>query len=103
MHRAALLLACCAYLGAQTAAIEGVVVNQVTGQPMAGVHVRFLSTASSADGQPYGAFSNAAGHFSIASLPAGTYVGDAQARGFFFMPPKGEQPLQRVSSQEHWS
>jgi len=97
MHRASLLLACCACLGAQPAAIEGVVVNQATGQPMVGVHVRFLCTASSADGQPYGAISNAAGHFSIASLPVGTYIADAEARGFFYMPPKGEGPVQRVS------
>ena len=97
MHRASLLLICCAYLGAQPAAIEGVVVNQATGQPMAGVHVRFLSTASSADGQPYGAISNAAGRFSIASLAPGTYVAGADARGFFYMPPKGEGPIQRAS------
>jgi len=97
MHRAALLLACCAYLGAQTASIEGVAVNQTTGQPMAGVHVRFLSTASAAEGQPYGAISDAAGHFSIARLPAGTYIADAEARGFFYMRPKGQGTLQRVS------
>jgi hypothetical protein len=97
MHRAALLLVCCACLGAQPAAIEGVVVNQANGQPMAGVHVRFLSIASSADGQPYGAISDRAGHFSIASLPAGAYIADALRRGFFFVSPKGETPMRRVT------
>jgi hypothetical protein len=97
MQRAALLVACCASLGAQPAAIEGVVVNRATGQPMTGVHVRFLSAASSAGGQPYGAISGVAGRFSIASLPAGIYIPDAEARGFFYMRPKGEAPLQRVS------
>jgi hypothetical protein len=97
MHRAALLLACCACLGAQTAAIEGVVVNQATGRPMAGVHVRFLSMSSAAEGQPYGAISNAAGHFSIASLPAGTYSAEARQHGFFYMPPKGQGLVPRVS------
>ncbi len=89
MQRAALLLACCACLGAQPAAIEGVVVNQATGEPMAGVHVRFTSVASSADRQAYGAMSDRAGHFSIASLPAGTYIAEGEQRGFFCMPPKG--------------
>lgn len=97
MHRAALLLACCACLGAQPAAIEGVVVNQTTGQPMAGVHVRFLSASSSAEGQPYGAISGPTGHFSIARLPAGVYIADAEARGFFRMPPKGAAMVLRVS------
>jgi hypothetical protein len=97
MHRAALLLACCACLGAQTAAIEGVVVNQATGRPMAGVHVRFLSMSSAAEGQPYGAISNVAGHFSIASLPAGTYSAEARQHGFFYMPPKGQGLVPRVS------
>ncbi len=64
---------------------------------MVGVHVRFLSMASAAEGQPYGAISDAAGHFAIARLPAGVYIADAEARGFFFMRPKGEGPLHRVS------
>ncbi|MGB7759682.1 MAG: carboxypeptidase regulatory-like domain-containing protein [Bryobacteraceae bacterium] len=97
MHRAALLVICCACLGAQPAAIEGVVVNQANGRPMPGVHVRLLSAAASADMQPYGAMTDLAGHFSIARLPAGIYIADAIQRGFFRMPPKGGGPLQRVS------
>ena len=97
MHRAALLVVCCACLGAQPAAIEGLVVNQATGQPMRGVHVRLFSSDPNADGQPYGAITDLAGHFSITSLPAGLYIADAIERGFFRVPPKGEGPLQRVS------
>jgi hypothetical protein len=97
MQRGALLLVCCACLRAQTAAIEGVVVNQTSGEPMAGVHVRLNSVTSSAEGQPYGAISNRAGHFSIASLPAGTYIAQAELRGFFYMPPKGGGAVPRVS------
>lgn len=97
MQCAALLVAGCACLGAQPAALEGVVLNQATGQPMAGVHVRFCSTVNSGEGQPYGAITDRAGHFSIASLPAGTYNADAQQRGFFYMRPKEGRPLPRVS------
>lgn len=87
MHRAALLLACCACAVAQSAAVEGVVVNRTTGLPMSGVHVVFLGASASGDQQPYGAISDPKGHFSIASLPAGIYSISGEARGFFFMPP----------------
>ena len=97
MHRAALLLACCACAVAQTATVEGVAVNQTTGRPMAGVHVQFLNASPSGDGQPYGALSDRTGHFSIAGLPAGTYVAGAQARGFVYAPPESQGPARRVS------
>ena len=97
MHRAVLLLACGACAVAQTAAVEGVVVNQTNGRPMAGAHVQFLSASPSGDGQPYGAMSDGKGHFSISSLPAGTYVATAQARGFFYVPPESKGPFRRVS------
>ena len=90
-------MVCCACLGAQPAAIEGVVINQATGEPMAGVHVRFTSATPSADGQVYGAMSDRAGHFSITSLPAGSYMAEGKQRGFFCMPPKGGGPIPRVS------
>lgn len=99
MRRAALLLFCCACLRAQPAAIGGVVVNQATGEPMAGVHVRFLAagSASEAQLQPYGAVSDRGGRFSVIGLPAGLYFVSAQLRGFFRMPPKSQPPLSRVS------
>jgi hypothetical protein len=97
MRRPALLLICCACLGAQTAAVEGLVVNKATGEPMAGVHVRFNNTSSSGDGQPYGAVSDRAGHFSVASLPAGTYLVEGKQRGYFHMPPTGGVTAPRVS------
>ncbi len=97
MQQAALLLICCAFLRAQPAAIEGVVINQATGEPMAGVHVRFTSAMSSGDGQAYGAMSDRAGHFSITSLPAGAYMAEGKQRGFFCMPPKGSGSIPRVS------
>jgi hypothetical protein len=96
MHRAALLLACCACAVAQTAAVEGVAVNQTTGRPMAGVHVRFVIASPSGDEQPYGAVSDGKGHFSIAGLPAGTYLATAQTRGFVYAPPKSKGPFRRV-------
>jgi hypothetical protein len=97
MHRAALLLACCACLVAQTAAVEGVVVNRTTGLPMAGAHVVFLGVSASGDQQPWGAISDRKGHFSIASLPAGTYTAGGEARGFFCVPPESKGPVRLVS------
>jgi hypothetical protein len=97
MHRAALLLVACACLFAQTAAVEGVVVNRTTGLPMAGVHVVFLGAPASADPQPYGAISDRKGHFSIASLPAGTYAASGEARGFICVPPESKGPVRQVS------
>jgi hypothetical protein len=96
MHRAALLLACCACAVAQTAAVEGVVVNRTTGLPMAGVHVVFLGSSASGDQQPYGAISDRKGHFSIVSLPAGTYTASGEARGFFCVPPDSKGPVRLV-------
>lgn len=64
---------------------------------MAGAHVRFLAVSTAAEGQPYGAISDRAGHFSITSLPAGTYIVEAQQRGFFYLPPKGGGAVPRVS------
>lgn len=64
---------------------------------MPGVHIRFLSGAPGADGQPYGAISDLAGRFSVTSLPAGTYMAQARLRGFVYMPPKGGGPVHRVS------
>ena len=97
MRGAALLVVCCACLDAQTAAFEGVVVNQATGEPMAGAHIRLTNAVNSSAGQPYGAMSDRAGRFSIASLPAGTYIIEAKQRGFLCMPPKEGDPVLRVS------
>jgi hypothetical protein len=97
MHRAALLVACCACAVAQTAAIEGVVVNQPNGRPMPGVQIGFALASPSGDAQPFGAMSDGKGHFSISNLPAGTYVAGAQARGFFYVPPGNQGPVRLVS------
>jgi len=97
MQRATLLLVSCTCLGAQPAAIEGVAVNQATGQPMPGVHVRLTNLVSNSDAQPYGAMSGPTGQFSIASVPAGNYYIEATLRGFYLMPPKGENAAVRVS------
>ena len=97
MYRAALLAACCVCLRAQPASVVGVVINQATGKPIAGAHLRLMSAASASEGQPYGALSDREGKFSIAALPAGTYLGEVNARGFYYVPPKGEAPVWRVT------
>ena len=69
---------------AQPAGIEGVVLNHATGQPLAGVHVRFVTGDFSGGGmeQAYGAISDRAGHFSVAGLQAGIYVVMPERNGF---------------------
>jgi hypothetical protein len=63
---------------------------------MAGVHVVFLGSSASGDQQPYGAISDRKGHFSIVSLPAGTYTASGEARGFFCVPPDSKGPVRLV-------
>src|ERR1035441_2679712 len=67
----------CATLAGQPASLEGKVVNQATGLPLAGVHVRLVTgdfTDSGADQIVYGAISDRAGHFSVTNMKPGIYV-----------------------------
>src|SRR5579883_1262541 len=70
----------CAALAAQPASIEGAVVDDSDGQPVAGAHITLLSTDF---GSPhaFGAMSGRTGHFSIAALPAGSYLLSAERTG----------------------
>jgi hypothetical protein len=106
---AATLLACAASLAAQPGGIEGTVVNQATGEPLAGVHLRFYASMfiESAT-QAYGALSAAGGHFSIDSLPPGNYTVELERTGLVQAPGAGFmrrtelalQPGQRIAGYQ---
>lgn len=75
----------CASLAAQPASIEGTVVNQITGQPLAGVHVRLVTGDFSDSGNDqivYGAISDSAGHFSVTNMKPGIYMVFPERAGF---------------------
>jgi hypothetical protein len=81
-----LALLFCAGLLAQQAGINGVAIDAVTRQPMAGVHimVRAMPALGSnrEDADTYGAISRPDGHFSIADLKPGVYYLTAQHNGY---------------------
>ncbi len=87
--RALLGLLFCASLAAQTAGIEGTVVNQVTGQPIEGVHLHFLMGDFSDGGydQIYGAVSDRSGHFTINGMKPALYQIVPERKGFVPVPP----------------
>ena len=78
------LLVCAAFAAAQPAGIEGVVLNHVTGLPLAGVHLRLVTVDFGGGGleQAYGAISDRAGHFSITNLKPGIYLVVPERTGF---------------------
>jgi len=83
-----------ASLAAQTASVEGVVVNQATGQPMGDVHVRVLTgdVATVSVERVYGAMSDRTGHFSISGMKPGLYLVVPERTGFVFVRPSGPIP-----------
>ncbi len=90
MKTAALIPILAAFLAAQQAGIEGVVLNQTSGQPLQGVHVRLYSgIALETATQAYGALTDARGMFSIAAMPPGNYVIEAERTGFLAVPGNG--------------
>src|ERR1035441_400395 len=75
MRTAALILLLAAPLAAQQGSIEGVVLNQASGQPLPGVHVRlFAGLVIETAAQAYGANTDANGQFSVAAMPPGVYT-----------------------------
>jgi hypothetical protein len=79
-----LVLAC---LGAQTtpqtARFGGVVLDSLTGEPLAGVHVKlFTLTYDLSPSLAYGAISTRDGHFSMGAIQPGAYRLAADLRGF---------------------
>jgi large repetitive protein len=86
MRRAVILFSMMsASLAAQPASVEGTVVDQTTGKPVARVHVR-LNPYSQDQSEAYGAMSDSSGHFSIAPLSPGRYDIRADRTGYVQMP-----------------
>ena len=88
------LLLLAASLAAQTASVEGVVVNQATGQPLSDVHVRVLTgdVATLTVERVYGAMTDRAGHFSISGVNPGLYLVVPERIGFVFVRQPGLIP-----------
>ncbi len=94
---ATILLLLCGCLYAQDAGslqsgIEGITVDAITRQPMAGVHVTMRAIAATGrpreDAETYGAISQPDGHFSITGMKPDLYVLAAQHNGYVHLPPK---------------
>ncbi len=81
-------------LAAQTASVEGVVVNHLTGQPLSDVHVRVLTgdIATVSVERVYGATSDRTGHFSVSAVTPGLYLVVPERTGFVFMRSAGPIP-----------
>src|SRR5665213_3201635 len=87
-----LALLFCSCLLAQQASIEGIAIDAVTRQPLAGVHITLAGGPAIGvdreDEQTYGAISRPDGHFSIANLKPGVYYLIAQHDGYVHLPGK---------------
>jgi len=99
-----------ASLAAQTASVEGTVVDQATGKPLTGVHVRVLTgdVASLTVERVYGAMTDRDGHFSISAMKPGLYLVVPERTGYVFVRPPGPipatvlalKPGQRITNQK---
>ena len=94
MRPIVVMLMLAASLEAQSASVEGVVVNQVNGQPIGDVHVRVLTgdVATLTVERVYGAMTDRAGHFSISNMKPGLYLVVPERTGFVFVRPPGIIP-----------
>ena len=83
-----------ASLAAQTASVEGTVVDQASGKPLSGVHVRVLTgdVATLSVERVYGAMTGRDGHFSISAMKPGLYLVVPERTGYVFVRPPGPIP-----------
>src|ERR1700744_5641001 len=90
LMRSFLLLLICRCLMAQQSSVEGISIDALTGQPLAGVHItmRPVTHAGAASDQAWGAISGKDGHFSITTMPPATYVLTAGHNGYVQVPGK---------------
>jgi len=99
MRLAILLLMLTTALAAQSASIDGVVVNHATGQPLSGVHVRLMTGDFGNGGidQAYGAISDKAGRFSVTGMKPGLYLVTLERAGFVQAQSPGPMPIVSVA------
>jgi hypothetical protein len=104
MKSAALFVFFCFWANGQPAAIEGVAVHAVTGEPMSGVHVRLYTGNVDVASQAYGALSDSTGHISISGIPSGSYIVTAERTGFAYVrkaPVAGPAATLTLKAGEH--
>ena len=94
MRPLVVLLLLAGSLAAQTASVEGVVVDQTTGKPLSDVHLRVLTgdVGTLTVERVYGAMTDRAGHFSISAMKPGLYLIVPERAGFVFVRPAGPIP-----------
>jgi hypothetical protein len=94
---AALVLLFAMPLIAQQSSVEGVVMNRINGQPIEGVHVRFILGIDAQYATiSYGAITDAAGKYSISAMQPGYYTVDWERIGFFQGIGKEADPVRRM-------
>lgn len=89
MRLAILGLLSCLCLSAQQASLEGITVDAVTQQPLAGVHVSLVSMGVGTNlpepDDAYGAISDAAGHYAVGNIRPGAYVLSPKHAGYVYV------------------
>ena len=94
MKRAILLLLAGACLCAQQqGSIEGTATNALTHEPLSDVHVRLINATFTGINGAYGAISDRAGHFSIATIRPGTYILLPEHAGFLHVQTKSASAI----------
>ena len=93
MKGAILLLLATGCLRAQQGSLEGTAVHAVTREPLSRVHVRLIAAGFAGVTGAYGAMSDTAGHFSIATIRPGTYILMPERTGFLHVLAKGSTAL----------
>src|SRR5450755_1924932 len=93
MKAAILVLLVAACLRAQQGSVAGTAIHAVTREPLSNVHVRLIAATFGGITGAYGAMSDRAGHFSIATIRPGTYILLPERAGFLHVPPKGSTAI----------
>jgi protocatechuate 3,4-dioxygenase beta subunit len=98
-----LLLAGACLCAQQQGSIEGIATNAVTHEPLSNVHVRLINASFTGINGAYGAMSDRAGRFSIATIRPGTYVLLPERAGFLHTQAKTSTaiPTITIKAGEH--
>ncbi|MCU1236642.1 MAG: hypothetical protein JWP63_4609, partial [Candidatus Solibacter sp.] len=98
-----LLVAGVGLLAQQQGSIEGTAINALTREPLSNVHVRLIAASFGGINGAYGAMSDRAGHFSIATIRPGTYVLIPERSGFLHVQAKADAsvPTVAIKAGEH--
>lgn len=82
---------------AQQGSLEGVAIHAITREPLPNVHVRLLAVNLNGLVGAYGAMSDRAGHFSIATIRPGTYILIPERPGFLHVQAKGSTAIPNIA------